>query len=105
MQDGQLLSKSSTFDYNFDYWVPGFILGLQYSHLDVKALRKFSLSARYIARWGFSEWSFFFLILVGLALFLYQCMQYWIDIGLLFEVSMVFLGQVVFLAVVTLITS
>jgi len=36
---GQILSKGTVFEYNFDYWVPGYILGLQYTHLDVDALR------------------------------------------------------------------
>ena len=103
--DGQLLSKSSTFEYNLDYWVPGFIIGLQYTHLDVNALRKFSLSPEFIAKWGFSEWTFLSFTIIGLGLLLYQCMQYWITIDLLFDVSIVFLSQLVLLALVTFITS
>ena len=78
-----LFDKNQTFEYNFNYWVPGFIIGLQYTHLDVDALRKFSLSPEFIVQWTFFEWSFLTAVLSGLAVLLYHCCDYWIQIGML----------------------
>ena len=52
-------SWEECFFYNMVYWLPGYMAGLQYTHLNQGFLKDFSISAEKMKNWGVKLWVFF----------------------------------------------
>lgn len=74
-------SSSELFHYNYFIWMVGFILGLNFTHLDEGPMQHFTLDIEVIKTWGVGMWIFFGVIALLLAVFLIDLLGHYFAIG------------------------
>lgn len=74
-------SSSEIFSYNYWIWMVGFILGLNFTHLDEGPLENFTLDIEDIKQWGVGMWIFCACVVLLLGSFLIDLLVHYFKIG------------------------
>jgi uncharacterized membrane protein YjfL (UPF0719 family) len=82
--------------------VVGFLLGLQYTHTDVDAVRYFSLNPAFIAKWRCTEYVFLLLGMGALTGIVYGSYSYWESTQMVEEFLFLIAIQIAVFTVITL---
>jgi len=64
----KVYSAWEVFKYNFLFWCTGFIVGLNFTHTDIKPLARLTLDPKVMKTWGMGMWAIFLFLMVLLLL-------------------------------------
>jgi hypothetical protein len=77
-------SNWEVFKYNFLFWCTGFMVGVNFTHADIKPIQRLTLDPKVIATWGVGKWILALVLLALICLILLNLGYHYMSMGLVY---------------------